>query len=109
MISETDIWDEINREWDGMSPLERHFWEKIRIPPEKWLCDDVEVRNEVWAVALLGTLVVWYDDIEDEFQFSEYPSYGTIGKTGYGCAGLLEVVRIIKGDLECGHAWSSTS
>lgn len=67
-----------------MTPEQRRFWEAIRIPPEKWAQHPYgDEGGGFWAVGLLGRTVVWYNDIEEGFNCSEYTSYGTIG--AYWC------------------------
>ncbi|TKC58654.1 hypothetical protein FBD94_18110 [Pedobacter hiemivivus] len=55
------------------------FWNLIRIKPQKW--EEKEYGGEgggFWAVAVFETEVVYYNDIEDGFNISEYETYGQI-------------------------------
>ena len=56
----------------------RRIWQIIRITLEKWQHPYGDIGNGLWAVALLGTTVVWYNDIEDGFNRSRYTRYGSI-------------------------------
>ena len=75
--------DEINelilkteRELDGDI---LNFWRLIRIQPTKWNEDDYgKDGNGFWVVGLIGTKVIYYNDIEEGFNISEYTIYGTI-------------------------------
>jgi hypothetical protein len=73
-----------NAEWLMPSPV-KAFWDRIKIAPEKWRQspwgDD---GGGFWVVALIGRRCIYYNDIEDGFNFSEFDCYGQI-KT-YGCS-----------------------
>lgn len=80
-ISEAEIWDEINQAAGRMTVPQERFWEAIRILPEKWAQDPYgNLGGGFWAVAVLGRIVVWFNDIEDGFNFSRYSAHGTIGQ-----------------------------
>lgn len=69
-----------------MNPLERKFWDSVCIDPEKWQQNPFgNAGGGFWAVALIGRIVVWYNDIEDGFNRSRYLSYGTIPANEYWC------------------------
>ncbi|AFD07185.1 hypothetical protein [Solitalea canadensis] len=60
------------------------FWRLIRIEPEKW--SEEEFGKEgggFWVVAIYGRKVIWYNDIEEGFNVSDYKSYGVIDD--YSC------------------------
>lgn len=60
------------------------FWNLIKIAPRKW--QEKEYGNEgggFWAVAILGNVVVFYNDIEEGFNLSSYNTYGHISE--YWC------------------------
>ena len=62
----------------------RAAWGRIRLEPERWRCspwgdDDGGFR----AVALDGDQVLWFNEIEEGFNWSPWSSRGTIGE--YGC------------------------
>jgi len=60
------------------------FWQLIKIDPEKWT--EKEFGNEgggFWVVAICGKKIIWYNDIEDGFNISDYKIYGQI--EGYYC------------------------
>ena len=61
-----------------------NFWELIKINPTKWT--EKEFGSEgggFWVVAICGTKVIWYNDIEEGFNISDYETYGQI--EGYYC------------------------
>jgi hypothetical protein len=83
-ISEGSLWDKLNAAESRMSPVLSRLWEVIRVPPQKWAQEPY--GNEgggFWVVAIVGTCVVWYNDIEDGFNYSEYSVFGTIDE--YWC------------------------
>jgi len=83
-LSETEVWDEINSSYERMSLEEKNLWEAIKIIPEKW--QEISYGKEgggFWVVALIGSTVVWYNDIEEGFNRSKYHQYGIIDE--YWC------------------------
>ena len=78
-IKETEIWDEINNSWERMSLPQQRLWDAIKVTPEKW--SQEPWGNEgggFWVVAIYGKTVIWFNDIEDGFNRSEYEKYGVI-------------------------------
>jgi hypothetical protein len=54
-------------------------WERIRIRPEKWQCSPWgDLGEGFWAVAINDGNVLWYNDIEDGFNWSRYSKRGVI-------------------------------
>ncbi len=83
-ISEEQIWDELNASWDRMTIPQRHFWEAIRIDPRKWQQHPYgDEGGGFWVVAIMGNTVVWYNDIEEGFNWSKCSLCGEIGE--YWC------------------------
>ncbi len=83
-ISEADLLARIDAGRKRMSVAQARLWDSICIPPEKWRQDPYGGEGGgFWAVAVLGRIVVWYNDIEDGFNRSRYTSYGTIDE--YWC------------------------
>lgn len=57
----------------------RAEWDRIRIAPEKWRCSPYgDEQGGFWAVAIEGSRVLWFDDTEDGFNWSEYSERGVI-------------------------------
>ena len=57
------------------------FWELIKVQPEKW--EEQSYGKEYdgfWVVAICGKRVVWYNDIEEGFNISNYHNYGEIAE-----------------------------
>ena len=74
----------LNSAWRRMTPAQRRLWEAIRIEPAKWTQHPYgDMGGGFWAVGVLGRQVVWFNDIEDGFNCSEYTAYGAIG--AYWC------------------------
>ena len=58
-----------------------NLWQLIAIPPEKWKETKYGSPGEgFWAVAISGKRVLWYNDIEEGFNISDYRVYGQIGE-----------------------------
>jgi hypothetical protein len=61
----------------------RAEWARIRIEPEKWRCSPWgDKTGGFWAVAIDGDRVLWFNDIEDGFNWSPYSTRGTIAQYG---------------------------
>jgi hypothetical protein len=85
-ISEDMLLDKINAGTKQMNPLEQRFWDAISIPPKKWsLTPYGDLGGGFWVVAILGSTVVWFNDIEDGFNRSRYDRFGSISQTEYWC------------------------
>lgn len=57
----------------------RAEWERIRIEPEKWRCSPWgDATGGFWAVAIDDGQVLWFNDIEEGFNWSRYSSRGII-------------------------------
>ncbi|MGB7195561.1 MAG: hypothetical protein WBD81_19065 [Collimonas pratensis] len=83
-ISEASLWDKINAAEIRMNPQQARLWEAIRVLPHKWEEKSYgELGNGFWIVAIIGTTVIWYNDIEDGFNRSRYTSFGTMDE--YWC------------------------
>ena len=69
---------------------ERNFWNLIKVVPHKW--QEKEYGNEgggFWVVALFGNQVIYYNDIEEGFNISDYVEYGLI-ENYYCCQDELD-------------------
>ncbi len=78
-ISEASLWDLINAAEMRMDIVQARLWEAIRIQPAKWAEPSYGgVGGGFWVVAVIGSMVVWYNDIEYGFNRSRYFSYGKI-------------------------------
>jgi hypothetical protein len=63
------------------------FWQLIKIEPEKWQEEEFgEQGGGLWVVGIAGKRVIWYNDIEEGFNLSNYSKYGEI--EGYMCEQL---------------------
>ncbi|WP_316789633.1 hypothetical protein [Pedobacter frigoris] len=71
----------------GASELEGellNFWNLIKIKPQKWQEEEYGAEGGgFWVVAIFGTEVIYYNDIEEGFNISAYEAYGHIKE--YSC------------------------
>lgn len=64
---------------EGMDDAVRVAWEAMRIEPEKWQCSPWgDEGGGFWAVAAKDGYVVWYNDIENGFNISQFTKRGII-------------------------------
>ncbi len=62
----------------------RAAWNRIRIEPERWLCPAGPHQPEgFWVVALDDDQALFFNDIEEGFNWSRYRTRGTLDE--YGC------------------------
>lgn len=83
-IALTDLYDQIQKTETDLNGELWNFWQLIKIEPNKW--EEKTYGNEgngFWVVAICGQKVIWYNDIEDGFNISDYKNYGQID--GYYC------------------------
>ena len=79
-ISEAELRHMIGSAEGCMRPRRLRLWEAIRIAPEKWREDGYGTEGGgFWAVAVVGRQVLWYNDIEEGFNWSPYAVAGEIG------------------------------
>ena len=58
-----------------------HFWQSIKIEPEKWAEKDFgDEGGGFWVVAVHKDKVIWYHDIEDGFNISGFKKFGEIAE-----------------------------
>ena len=94
-ISEGEIWDLINRAWEKMSLPQRRLWEAIKVDPMKWQEDTYgAMGGGFWVVAIYGSTVVWYNDIEDGFNKSKWTIPGTIDEYWCNQSELQNVIGV---------------
>jgi len=78
-ITKTELQEKINESEKALSDEPLIFWQLIRVNPIKWSEKEYGVEGDgFWVVGILGTKVVWYNDIEEGFNFSSYITYGQI-------------------------------
>jgi hypothetical protein len=83
-ISLHELYNEIQKTETDLNGELWNFWELIKIYPVKW--DENKYGSEgggFWVVAICGTKIIWYNDIEDGFNISNYKKMGEID--GYYC------------------------
>ncbi len=83
-ISASELQNEMQKTEADLEGKVGNFWQLIKIEPEKW--SEPTFGKEgggFWVVGLCGRKVIWYNDIEDGFNISDYKTYGEID--GYYC------------------------
>lgn len=80
-ISEARLWDKIISAEGRMSPQISRLWEAIKISPEKWGEKTYgTLGGGFWVVAVIGSRVIWFNDIEDGFNCSSYIVAGKLAE-----------------------------
>ena len=83
-IAEGELLNLINIAWEKMSMEQRRFWDVIKIAPIKWdLSPYGDLGCGFWIVAIYGSHVIWFNDIEDGFNISHWSKFGSIDE--YWC------------------------
>ena len=80
-ISEASLWDAIIGAEGRMNPQVFRFWEAIKITPGKWSEQRYgSVGGGFWVVAIMGNRALWFNDIEDGFNWSSYVVWGRLSE-----------------------------
>jgi hypothetical protein len=104
-ISESELWDQINRGWEEMTLEQRRFWELIRIDPVKWRQKPYGTQGGgFWVVAIYGSKVIWFNDIEWGFNRSRWTTMGTLGEYWCNQDELQWTVQHVLNELKDGSA-----
>ncbi|SHH76140.1 hypothetical protein SAMN05421866_3682 [Chryseobacterium oranimense] len=83
-ISITELYDQILKTETDLTGELWNFWQLIKITPSKWIEKEYGDEGDgFWVVAICGTKIIWYNDIEEGFNISDYKNYGQI--EGYYC------------------------
>lgn len=83
-LSEADIWQLIIESENRMTIPQSKLWEVMKTDPVKWQEKTYgKMGDGFWVVALIGNLVVYYNDIENGFNISQYQQFGVI--SDYWC------------------------
>jgi hypothetical protein len=78
-ITESEIRDKVIQAEARMNAEQSRLWSVMKIDPKKWEQTPYGTKgNGFWAVAIIGQSVVWFNDIEDGFNVSNYKKYGAI-------------------------------
>ena len=78
-ISLIELQKEIKRGINLMTQVQLESWNKISIKPMKW--EESEFGDEgggFWVVAIIGNEIIWYNDIEEGFNISDFKVEGKI-------------------------------
>ena len=103
-ISEPALLRRISQCQARMSEVEVRLWEAIRIQPEKWQQHPYgNPGGGFWVVAVIGTTVIWYNDIEDGFNRSRYSAFGTIDDYWCNQDELERTIQYLMNALNQGH------
>jgi hypothetical protein len=103
-MDEAALWDLMNAACDRMTVPQARLWDVIRISPEKWTQRPHGVTSGgFWAVALLGSSVVWYNDLENGFNRSRFVRYGEILEFGCNQDNLEVALQWILNELRDGY------
>ena len=81
-ITIKELNSEIENGLKQMTRVQLDYWQRISIKPEKWV--EKEFGKEgggFWVIAIISDLVLWYNDIEEGFNISNFSTYGEI--SGY--------------------------
>lgn len=72
----------------------KKFWDYIRVRPQKWrLSPEGDEGSGFWVVALLGSTCIYYNDIEEGFNFSSYHSFGELERYACSQSDLLATIE----------------
>ena len=82
-ITLDEILNLINQGVSKMTLEQQELWNQISINPTKWIEEEYgKEGNGFWVVAFTKNKVIWYNDIEDGFNISNYSTKGRIDEYG---------------------------
>ena len=103
-ISLADLHSRIDEGVRQMTPSQLRLWRMVATPPEKWnLHPWGDAGGGFWAVAVIGRIVIWFNDIEDGFNKSAYIETGAIGEYFCNQDELHWSIGRLLGEQEGGH------
>ena len=78
-ISKEALLERIAQGEARMLTAELRLWKMMKIEPVKWRQEPYGTDgNGFWVVGLIGSSVIWYNDVEDGFNRSKCTEYGEI-------------------------------
>ena len=78
-ITEAALRERVAQGEARMNSLQLRLWETIRVEPTKWQQHPYGDQGAgFWVIGIIGSTVIWYNDIEEGFNRSRYSTYGTI-------------------------------
>lgn len=78
-ISLSELFNEIEKTEKDLDGELKNFWNLIKIDPIKWEEKEYgEMGGGFWVVAICGNKEMWYNDIEEGFNISDYKTFGKI-------------------------------
>lgn len=78
-ITLSALYDRINHGEAEMRHPSRRLWNAIRVEPQKWhLHPWGDLGGGFWVVGVIGCHAVWFNDIEDGFNISQYVTAGQL-------------------------------
>ncbi|MGO4710442.1 hypothetical protein AB4Y90_15340 [Chryseobacterium sp. 2TAF14] len=80
-ITSEELFLEISKGEKEMSAEHLKFWNEIKFKPTKWIEQEFEDEG-FWAVAKYKNLVIYYNDVEEGFNISEFEKEGCIKEYG---------------------------
>lgn len=102
--SEAEIWDLINNAWEEMTFPQRRLWEVIKIDPTKWQQTPYGTQGGgFWVVAIYGSTVIWFNDIEDGFNRSAWSMPGVIDDYWCNQDELQWTIQHVLNEWQNGH------
>lgn len=83
-LSKRELYELILKSETDLNGELMNFWELIKMEPKKWTeKTHGDSGDGFWVVAICGTKIIWYNDIEEGFNISNYTIYGHINE--YNC------------------------
>jgi hypothetical protein len=85
----------------AMSEVSLRLWRLIRIEPEKWQQHPYgDMGGGFWAVGLFGHNAIWYNDIEQGYNISQWTTWGLLNEYWCNQDDLLQTVNSIRAYID---------
>jgi len=99
-ITEAELLELIEAEVAVLTPARSSVWNRVRITPEKWqLSPEGDLGGEFWVVGLHDGRAIWFNDIEEGFDWSPFSERGALLEYG---ANQFELTHVMQQLIEAG-------
>jgi hypothetical protein len=84
-MTEAEILDLINAAEEHLSTQQLRLWRTVSIKPQKWQQHPWgDLTGGFWAVGVIGHTMMWFNETEEGFNFSQYSQHSVIDE--YWCS-----------------------
>jgi hypothetical protein len=80
-VEKSWIENDLENQYWLLGESEQRFWGLIKVPPRKWQLSPLgDLGGGFFVVAIVGSQVLYFNDIEDGYNISTYSEFGVISE-----------------------------